>query len=50
MNKHEQLPPDDINAITIKDYPYWKKYFALATLICIVPTFWNCGLDIFPFI
>lgn len=50
MNKHEQLPPDDINAITFKDFPYWKKYFALATLICIVPTFWNCGLDIFPFI
>lgn len=50
MNKHEQLEPDDLNAITIKDYPYWKKYFALATLICIVPTFWNCGLDIFPFI
>lgn len=25
MNKHEQLPPDDINAITIKDYPYWKN-------------------------
>ena len=50
MNKHEQLPPDDINAITIKDYPYWKKYFSLATLICIVPPFWNWGLDIFPFI
>lgn len=50
MNKHEQLEPDDPNAITFKDFPYWKKYFALATLICIVPTFWNCGLDIFPFI
>ena len=50
MNKHEQLEPDDPNAITFKDFPYWKRYFALATLICIVPTFWNCGLDIFPFI
>lgn len=49
MNEHEIIEPkyDDV---TILDFKYWQKYFALATLICLVPTFWNCGLDIMPWI
>lgn len=50
LNNHEQQEPDDANAITFLDTEYWQKYFALATLICLVPTYWNCGLDIMPFI
>lgn len=49
MNEHEIIEPkyDDV---TILDFKYWQKYFALATLICLVPAFWNCGLDIMPWI
>lgn len=36
--------------ITFTDTKYWQKYFTLATLICLPPTFWNCGLDIMPYI
>lgn len=50
MNNHEQQEPDDPNVITFLDFKYWQKYFALATLICLVPAYWNCGLDIMPFI
>lgn len=50
LNEHEISEPDNPNAITFLDFKYWQKYFSLATLICLVPTFWNCGLDIIPFI
>ena len=50
LNSHEMGEPDNPNAITFLDFKYWQKYFALATLICLVPSFWNCGLDIMPFI
>ena len=51
MNKHEIMEVnEDPDIPTIKDTDYWKKYFTLATLICLVPTYWNCGLDIMPFI
>jgi hypothetical protein len=40
--------PDNIQEgeISIKDFDYWKKYFALATIISL--PFLNCGLDIPP--
>ena len=50
LNNHEIDNFKDPNRITIFDDEYWKKYFTLATLICLVPTYWNCGLDIMPFI
>lgn len=50
MNKHEQLEPDDPNAKSFIKFGYWQKYFALASLICLVPIYWNCGLDILPWI
>ena len=34
------------NEITIKDYEYWVRYFALATVISL--PFLNCGLDFPP--
>jgi len=34
--------------ISIKDFQYWARYFALATVISI--PFLNCGLDIPPFV
>ncbi len=42
----EILEPDNVGVPTIKDTDYWKRYFTLATLICLVPLFWNCGLDL----
>ena len=39
-----------LHEITIKDFKYWQKYFALATAICLVPLYWNCGLDILPWV
>ena len=50
MNSHEMGEPDNPNAVSFLDFKYWQKYFALATLICLVPCYWNCGLDILPFI
>ena len=50
LHGYELTEPDNPNVISIKDFKYWQKYFALATLICLPPTFWNCGLDIMPFI
>lgn len=49
-NFDDLMEPDNPNVITIKDFKYWQKYFSLATLICLPPCFWNCGLDILPFI
>ena len=49
LNDHE-LDQIEKPEITILTTEYWQKYFTLATLICLVPTFWNCGLDIMPFI
>ena len=53
-----EITPDDVNMtgpdniqegeISIKDFDYWKKYFALATIISL--PFLNCGLDIPPYI
>ena len=39
-----------MHEISFKDFKYWQKYFALATVICLVPTYWNCGLDVLPWI
>lgn len=50
LKQHDVMELDDPNKITILDTDYWKKYFTLATLICLVPAYWNCGLDIMPFI
>ena len=50
LNSHEMGEPDKPNVITFLDFKYWQKYFSLATLICLVPAYWNCGLDILPFI
>lgn len=47
LNDHEIEEPKP-NPITILDFKYWQKYFTLATLICLVPTCWNCGLDLGP--
>lgn len=49
-NFDDMAEPDNPNVVTIKDFKYWQKYFSLATLICLPPCFWNCGLDIIPFI
>ena len=49
MQEHEILEPS-YDPVTILDFKYWQKYFALATLICLVPAFWNCGLDIMPWL
>ena len=49
MLEHELTEPT-YDPVTILDFKYWQKYFALATLICLVPAFWNCGLDIMPWI
>lgn len=49
-NFDDLMEPDNPNVISIKDFKYWQKYFSLATLICLPPCFWNCGLDILPFI
>ena len=49
LNNHEVEEPKD-NKITILDFKYWQKYFTLATLICLTPSCWNCGLDIMPYI
>lgn len=49
LNNHE-VEESKQNPVTILDFEYWQKYFTLATLICLVPTCWNCGLDIPPFI
>ena len=53
-----EITPDDVNMtgpdniqegeISITDFDYWKKYFALATIISL--PFLNCGLDIPPFV
>lgn len=44
--KNENDP--QIGEISIIDFKYWVKYFALATIISI--PYLNCGLDIIPFI
>ena len=49
MQQHELIEAE-YDPVSILDFKYWQKYFALATLICLVPAFWNCGLDIMPFI
>lgn len=50
LHNHEVQEFKDQTLPTILDTDYWKKYFTLATLICLVPSCWNCGLDIMPFI
>lgn len=50
LNGYDFVDFDNPNVISIKDFKYWQKYFSLATLICLPPIFWNCGLDIIPFI
>ena len=50
LNSGDFMNFDNPNVISIKDFKYWQRYFALATLICLPPLFWNCGLDIIPFI
>lgn len=50
LNNHEIDEFKDPNRITFLNDEYWQKYFTLATLICLVPSFWNCGLDIMPYI
>lgn len=49
MMEHELIEPA-YDPVTILDFKYWQRYFKLATLICLVPAFWNCGLDIMPWI
>lgn len=49
MQQHELIEAE-YDPVSILDFKYWQKYFALATLICLVPAFWNCGLDIMPWI
>jgi hypothetical protein len=49
LSDHE-VEEQKVRTITFLDFEYWQKYFTLATLICLVPTYWNCGLDIMPYI
>ena len=46
----EEMLKDDISneQPTPKDFAYWYRYFNLATIICLAPMYWSCGLDIIP--
>lgn len=46
------MGPDNpqVGEISIKDLKYWQKYFGICTILSLVPTYWNCGLDIPPYI
>ena len=46
LNENDKDPSD--TEPTPKDFRYWQRYFALATVISL--PFLNCGLDIMPYV